>query len=112
MSKEVLTLLKVFAFLGCLALGVWWAATVPLGERTLFGHLRAIGHTKESHDLVRGTKDKVADLKNRVASDGDKGGGPRAKAPPAEAAPQENLTAEDRQGMRRLIESSRPHAAK
>jgi len=128
----VLRLLKFLIFTAGLAGLVWWGLTVPLGERTLFGHLRAIGDSKESQELVRGTKQKVGDLKKRMADENDEGkddendeddasgGGksvagarsPEKPQPPepdprnaAEAAPQENLTSGDRTQMRRLLQA-------
>jgi hypothetical protein len=41
---------------------VWFGVTVELGQRTLFGHLRAIGGTAEAHQLWDGTKEKVTDF--------------------------------------------------
>ena len=41
---------------------VWFGVTVELGERTLFGHLRAIGNTHEAQQLWDGTKGKVTDF--------------------------------------------------
>ena len=35
---------------------VWFAVTVPLGKRTLWGHLRAIFKSQEVKDLEEGTK--------------------------------------------------------
>jgi hypothetical protein len=67
----VLKLLKFLVSLGCLAAFVWWGVTVPLGERTLFQHVRAIGQSRESKELVRGAKDKVTDLTKRMGSEGD-----------------------------------------
>ena len=65
----MLGLLKLFFGLACLAAFAWWGLTVPLGERTLFGHLQAIGQSKESQELVRGTKQKVGDLTKRLQDD-------------------------------------------
>ena len=62
-------LIKVLVSLICLAAFVWWGMTVQLGDHTLFGHIAAIGSSKESKDLVRGTKEKVADLKKRMVED-------------------------------------------
>ena len=45
-----------------LALGavlVWFALTVPLGKRTLVGHLRAIATTDEAKDFARGTEEEA-----------------------------------------------------
>jgi hypothetical protein len=113
----VFKLLKFFLGLGCLGIFVWWGLTVPLGERTLFGHLRAIGHTRESQELVRGTKQKVGDIKRRIAGE-DKGKGAEKPAPAGEAAPktqtapvegppQEHLTDADRRDMRKILEGAR-----
>jgi hypothetical protein len=41
---------------------VWFGLTVDLGDRTLFGHLRAIGGSQEAQDLWSGTKGKVTDF--------------------------------------------------
>jgi hypothetical protein len=65
----VLKLLKFLVSLGCLALFGWWAFTVPLGERTLVQHVRAIGQSRESRELVRGAKDKVTDLTKGISRD-------------------------------------------
>jgi hypothetical protein len=67
----VFKLLKLLIGIGCLGIFAWWAATVPLGERTLFEHLRAIGKTKESQELVRGTKEKASEMKKRLAGRGN-----------------------------------------
>lgn len=97
-------LLKLLLGLGCLGIFVWWGFTVPLGDRTLFEHLRAIGHTRESQELVRGTKQKVSEVKHRIVS-GSASGKPEAK--PVEAPPQEQLTEGDRQEMRKIIAGAR-----
>ena len=67
----MLKLLKFLVSLGCLAAFVWWGVTVPLGERTLFQHVRAIGQSRESQELVRGAKDKVTDLTKSMGSERD-----------------------------------------
>jgi hypothetical protein len=41
---------------------VWFGVTVELGDRTLFGHLRAIGNSHEAQQLWDGTKGKVTDF--------------------------------------------------
>ena len=95
------------ALLGGLA---WFGSTVTLGSHTLFGHLQAISHTKESQDLLDGTKKSaqplVDDVRRRIA------GTPEAKAEekPVEAAvkpdagpPQETISTADRQKLRKLL---------
>ena len=47
-----------------LAVVVWFATMVPLGDRTLWGHIKAIAGTHEAKDLADGTRkeaQKVAD---------------------------------------------------
>lgn len=41
---------------------VWFGVTVELGQRTLFGHLRAIGGSDEAQQLWAGTREKVTDF--------------------------------------------------
>lgn len=38
---------------------VYVSVTVPVGSKTLWGHLKAIASSKESKELVDGVKDKV-----------------------------------------------------
>jgi hypothetical protein len=104
----VFKLIKLF--IGLLGLGafVWLGLTVPLGERTLFGHLSAIGKTKESQQLVQGTKDKVGDLKKRIT--GDEPAATAAKSAPSE--PQEQLTKADRKEIRHFIDTARAKVSK
>ena len=52
-----LALIGAFAFLG---------ATVKLGNRTFFGHVRAIWHTEEAQDLKNGVKEKAGPAATRV----------------------------------------------
>jgi hypothetical protein len=104
--------------IGVVGLGAfcWLGATVPLGDRTLFGHISAIGQSKESQDLVRGTKEKVGDLKKRIAGGEGKPEKPTklATAPVehAPAAPQERLTNVDRKEIRHFIDTARSKIAK
>lgn len=45
---------------------VWFSATVPLGDRPLFEHMRVIASTKEAKELATGTKERASDLVRRV----------------------------------------------
>ena len=45
--------------LAILGVVVYLAATVPLGERTLFGHIKNIWASDEAQELVDGVKDTV-----------------------------------------------------
>jgi hypothetical protein len=112
----VFKLIKLFIGVVGLGVFVWWGLTVPLGDRTLFGHLSAIGQSKESQELVKGTKDKVGDLKKRFAGDEvakvAKADKVDKKEKPAEAAPQEQLSKADRKEMRHFIDTARAKVAK
>ena len=100
-------LLKLCVALAAFCAFAWFGTTVQLGDRTLFGHLRAIAQTKESQELVDGTKRAAEPLvdgvKRRVT-----GAPPVAAAPDAGAAPQEKVSAADRRQLRRIISSARP----
>ena len=119
-------LVKILVGLIGLGAFVWWGLTVPIGDRTLFQHVTAIAGSKESQELVRGTKEKVADLKKRVAggddskADASKGRGtgkgkgtPGKTAEPDEAARgEDHLTDADRHDMRKLIDSAHRKVAR
>lgn len=107
----MLRLLKWLLCLGGSAVLVWWGLTVPLGDRTFFGHIQAIGQSRESQELVRGTRKKVGEVTRRLASEGEAARPQeekkKAAPPPVEGPPQERLTDADRKEMQRLIESRR-----
>lgn len=48
------------------AIVVFFAATVELGKKTLFGHLWAIIHTQEAKDLADGTKDQAKKVAGKM----------------------------------------------
>jgi hypothetical protein len=119
---------KLLKFLiGMVALGAfaWFGLTVPLGDRTLYGHITAIGHSKESRELVRGTKEKVGDLKRRIAGGekqheqhdkpekkADKVDKAENGAKSEKAEPQERLTNIDRKEIRHFIDGARAKISK
>jgi hypothetical protein len=112
----VFKLLKLLVSLVCLGVFVWWGLTVQLGQRTLFGHIAAIGSSRESKELVRGTKEKVAEVKKRLVEEGETKGltvpGQAAEPPPARPpAPQERLTRADRRDIKRLLDAKRGKSA-
>ena len=45
---------------------VWFAVTVPLGKRTLWGHVYAIFSTQEAKDLAEGTKEEAEKVARKV----------------------------------------------
>jgi hypothetical protein len=109
----VFKLVKILVGLVGLGAFVWWGLTIPLGDRTLFQHIAAIAHSKESRELVRGTKEKVADIKKQVTGhEARPVTGSPAKAEPVEARPQERLTNVDRHDMRKLLDSAHRKVAR
>ena len=93
----------------------WFGVTYKLGAQTLFQHLRAIGQTKESQELVDATRQAagplVDDMRRKIA--GSPSGQPvgettAGKPPPRMApdagAPQERLSPSDQKQLRRLAE--------
>ena len=77
---------------------VYAAVEIPLGDRTLVGHIRAISGTKEGQQLVEGVKQKAVEVKDRAtgAVKGGDGGG-------AEAGGDDKLTDRERRLLRKLI---------
>lgn len=59
----MIRLLVFLALAGALA---FCGATVKLGNRTFFGHVRAIWHTDEVQDLKHGVEEKAAPAVKRV----------------------------------------------
>lgn len=111
-------LLRLIFVLGGLGAMIWFGATVPLGQRTLFEHIQAIWKTPESQGLVRGTKDKVGTLVDRATNRVVKGvaknapgqitaHGQAADQDPSAEPPMENLQDKDRKALRGLIEQGR-----
>jgi len=50
-----------------IAVGLFYVATqVPIGRRTLVGHVRAIWHTEEVQELKDGVKEKAAPAVERL----------------------------------------------
>ncbi len=73
-------------------------ATVKLGKRTFFGHIRAIWSTEEAHDMREGIKDKAGPVVDKIergakagwheaTKDGKTGSGSAKKPEPQPATP-------------------------
>jgi hypothetical protein len=90
----------------------WFGVTVKLGSQTLFQHLRAISQTKESQELVDGTRRAAGPLADDVRRRFQEGTARTAEgtrtadrhAPDAGAGPpEERVSAADRQALHHLI---------
>jgi len=110
-------LLKLCMSLAAFLVVAWFGATVKLGSRTLFEHLHAIGQTKESQELVDGTKQVAAplvdDVKRRIGR-GDGKGDKQAElpaAPPDAGAAQDDFSPSEKRQLRRLLGAAEHHAS-
>jgi hypothetical protein len=67
--------------ISCLLLSafIWFAVSVPLGKRTLWGHLVRIARTDEARELASGAKETAADVARRVREELKPDGGEREK---------------------------------
>jgi hypothetical protein len=113
-------LLKLCVSLAAFVAIAWFGATVKLGSRTLFEHLHAIAETKESQELVDGTKQAaeplVDDVKRRMGRGDDKGDKPerQARLPaarPDAGAVQDDFSPSERRQLRRLLGAAEHHAS-
>jgi len=101
----VFRLIKLGIGLCGLVLFAWFCLTVKLGSQTLFQHLHAIGESKESQELMDGTKQAagplVDDVRRRIGSRQEVAAHPGADADAG--PPQEHVSHADRQALHRLI---------
>jgi hypothetical protein len=110
-------LLKIFKLLlglACLAGFIWCGANIPLGPRTLFEHLQAIGRTRETQELLDGTRETARPLvdgvRRRMAKSEEKSDERSPAAPDGGvriAAPSEEITEQDRKRLRKLLNSEK-----
>jgi hypothetical protein len=106
-------LLKILLGMCCLAGFVWFGANIPLGSRTLFQHLQAIGKTRETQDLLDGTKESakplVEGVKRRLGGSNaenvaDVSPGQKATAvPDGGVAPDDRISESDRESLRKVL---------
>lgn len=120
-------LLKLGVTTAALAAFAWFGITVKLGSQTLFQHLRSIGQTKESQDLVEGTRQAaeplVDDVRRRISGKLETSGGASPPARPGAsprqpAAPEaddrparstdERLSSAERRQLRELLRKVDP----
>jgi hypothetical protein len=74
-------LIRFLLSLAFLAVVIWFATTVPLGKRTLWGHLQAIFATQAAKDLADGTKEEAKKVAKRVREELHHDGGAEKDAP-------------------------------
>jgi hypothetical protein len=95
-------LLKLGVGLVGLMAFAWFGISFKLGDLTLFQHLRAIGQTRESQQLVDGTRQVagplVDDVRRRIS--GKQDGGLEAADG---GAPLERLSSSEQRQLRELL---------
>jgi hypothetical protein len=100
-------IIKLLIGLAGLAVFVWFGANVPLGSQTLFQHLQAIGRTRETQDLLDGTRKSAQPIVDGVRK--HLGGGATADndsqtvIPDAGVRPADEISDTDRQRLRRAL---------
>lgn len=75
------------------------AATVPLGQKTLWQHLHAIAETDESQQLVEGVKEKAGEVLHQRSSKDQADNDSSVES----ATPQDNATEQERERLKRLV---------
>lgn len=116
-------LIKFLLGLAGIVLFVWFGANIPLGSRTLFEHLQAIGGTRETQDFLHGTRESARPLVEGVRkrlgaaaaageNEGDADQKRRASAAPADGGlpPADEISPADRQRLRKMLGSG--HASR
>jgi hypothetical protein len=76
---------------------VWFATTVKLGKRTLWGHLVAIVSTREAKDLAEGTREEAQKVARRLRGESPDLGARHA------GAPLDPVEERDRRGLDHLV---------
>jgi len=100
----VFRLIKFLLGLAALAGFVWFGANVPLGSRTLFQHLQAIGRTRETQDLLDGTRESAKPLMDSVRRKAQEALNDKAVVPAdGGAPPAEEVSDSDRQELKKVL---------
>jgi len=105
------TMLKLGVSLVALLAFAWFGMTFKLGSRTLFEHLHAIGQTKESQELVDGTRQAVEHgIKTRDHDkDHEEPAAKKQEPPPVSrdaGAPLERLSSSEQRQLRYLLDKA------
>jgi hypothetical protein len=96
---------KLGASLFALLAFAWFGMTVKLGSRTLFEHLHAIGQSKESQELVDGTRQAVQHKISGAVKGEPAAGGP-SQAGRDGGAPLERLSSSERRQLKYLLDKA------
>ena len=96
-------LIKLLLGLAALAGFVWFGANIPLGSRTLFQHLQAIGRTRETKDLLDGTRESAKPLMDSVRRRAQQALSEKVLPPDGGAPPAEEVSDSDRQELKKVL---------
>lgn len=91
-----MTIIRWLFRLVAVAALIWCAYTVPLGKRTLVGHIKAIFTTSEAKDLASGTKEGADKLVGKARE-------LQTPKPPSKP-PSDQLNETDRRSLDHLIQ--------
>lgn len=107
-------IVRIGFVLVCLVGLIWVGTQVKLGDLTLYEHARAISDSRESKDLIEGTKSRVTGVGRLFGDDDakeDEGKPSRraaeTKAPShaGAAKPAETVSDTDRKALKKMLES-------
>ncbi len=79
-------MLRLLVTLVVLATIIFVGATVPMGKRTFFGHVRAIWSTDEAKDMREGVGDKTAPVVDKLKRGAEAGYREATKEDPTKPA--------------------------
>ena len=98
-------LFKLLVGLVGLVAFVWFGANVPLGSHTLFQHLQAIGRTRETQDLLDGTRETAKPLVDSVRRKlaHESSGSPAIPDAGAAVPPADSIPESDRSHLKKLL---------
>jgi len=103
----VFRIVRIGFVLVCLVGLVWVGTQVKLGELTLSEHVRAISDSRESKDLIEGTKTRVSEV-GRLIGDSPKAAAPKPPSHEVVAGgdkPAETVSDTDRKALKKMLES-------
>ncbi|MES1205315.1 MAG: hypothetical protein ABUS79_05200 [Pseudomonadota bacterium] len=99
-------IVKLLLGLCGLAAFVWFGSNIPLGSRTLFQHLQAIGGTRETQDLLDGTRQSakpiVDGVRRHLGASGNENAATRL-LPDGGAPPADEISPTDRERLRKIL---------
>jgi len=101
----VFRLLRGIVGLGVLGVLAYGAVAVPLGDKTLWEHVKAIAGSKEGKTLVDGVKDKADEVLKKDQGKKDQGKKDQGKKDqsPASQLGQDQFSTKERRELKELI---------